>query len=128
LTTRTTAIEQPQPARPRARVLLLWTLQIVAAAMFLFSGTLKLAGAAAMVQLFANIGIGQWFRYATGTIEVVGALLLLTPSLALVGAVALALTMVAAVATHLLLVGGSPAPAAILLLITSTIAWMRWNR
>jgi uncharacterized membrane protein YphA (DoxX/SURF4 family) len=114
------------PARPRGKAVL-WTLQIIAAAMFLLSGTFKLVGAAPMVQMFAAIGIGQWFRYATGTIEIVSALLLLTSSFALVGAVALALTMAAAVATHLLIIGGSPIPAAILFLITSTIAWMRFR-
>jgi uncharacterized membrane protein YphA (DoxX/SURF4 family) len=105
---------------------LLWTLQISAAAMFLFVASLKLAGAAPMVQVFSAIGLGQWFRYATGTIEIVSAIFLLTPTLAIVGAAALAITMLGAVATHLFVVGGSPAPAAILLLITSTIVWMRW--
>jgi putative oxidoreductase len=114
------------PARTRGKALV-WTLQIIAAAMFLFAGALKLAGAAPMVQLFASIGIGQWFRYVTGIIEIVGALLLLTSRFAPVGAVALALTMAAAVATHLLVIGGSPIAPAILFLLTSTIAWMRWR-
>jgi uncharacterized membrane protein YphA (DoxX/SURF4 family) len=94
--------------------------------MFLFAGSLKLAGAAAMVQVFSVIGLGQWFRYATGAIEIVSAIFLLTPRLAVVGAAALAITMLGAVATHLFIVGGSPAPAVVLLLITSTIVWMRW--
>jgi hypothetical protein len=38
------------------------------AAMFMFTGGLKLTGVAAMVALFDAIGIGQWFRYATGSI------------------------------------------------------------
>jgi putative oxidoreductase len=77
------------------------------------------------VQLFAAIGIGQWFRYLTGTIEVVCAVLLLIPSLAAYGAVALAVTMVGAILTHLFIVGGSPLIAIVLLASTATIAWLR---
>lgn len=107
---------------------LLWTAQIAAAAMFLLAGTLKLTGAAPMVQVFAAIGIGQWFRYVTGTIEVVSALLLLVPSLAFFGASAMAVTMIGAVITHLAIVGGNPAPAIGLLATTLAIAWARRPR
>jgi uncharacterized membrane protein YphA (DoxX/SURF4 family) len=96
--------------------------------MFLFAGTLKLASAPPMVQEFGLLGIGQWFRYLTGTIEVVSAVLLLIPSLAGYGAAALAVTMVGAIATHLFILGGSPLAAIILLASTSTIAWARRDR
>ncbi len=115
------------PARPRARTALLWSLQLLAAAMFLFAGTLKLSGAPIMVQMFGVIGLGQWFRYLTGAIEVVGAVLLLTPSLALFGAVPLALTMIGAIVTHLFVVGGNPAMPVLLLGATTTVASMRWS-
>jgi hypothetical protein len=81
-----------------------------------------------MVQEFAVIGVGQWFRYLTGSIEVVGAVLLLIPSLALFGGAALAVTMIGAVATHLFVLGGSPAMALVLLAATTTIAWARSDR
>ena len=57
----------------------LWILQIFAAGMFLLAGGLKLAGAAPMVAMFEQIGIGQWFRYFTGGLEVACAVLLLIP-------------------------------------------------
>ena len=107
---------------------MLWTAQIAAAALFLFAGTLKLAGAAPMVQVFAAIGVGQWFRYVTGTIEIVSALLLLVPSLAFFGASALMVTMIGAVFTHLVIVGGNPTPAIALLAVTLAIAWARRPR
>ena len=44
----------------------LWVLQIAAAAMFVNVGFLKLSGNAQLVGLFEAIGIGQWFRYLTG--------------------------------------------------------------
>src|SRR3984893_3981280 len=109
----------------RAKTIVLWTLQALAAAMFLMAGTLKLAGAPPMVQLFAAVGIGQWFRYVTGTIEVVGAVSLLVPPLAVFAALALAATMIGAVFTHLFIVGGNPAIPLVLLIVTVTIAWMR---
>ena len=63
----------------RTKIVLLWTLQIATAAMFFLAGVSKLAGAAPMVQLFGAIGLGQWFRYLTGAIEVVSAVLEAVP-------------------------------------------------
>jgi putative oxidoreductase len=111
--------------RGNAATTIAWILQILCAAMFLFAGGSKLAGQQAMVDTFQTIGLGQWFRYLTGIIEIGSALLLLVPSLAFFGAVALACTMIGAVITHLFVVGGSPAPAAVLLVATLTIAYLR---
>lgn len=111
--------------RSRVAVGVLWTLQIISAAMFLLAGVSKLGGAPMMVQMFDVIGLGQWFRYLTGTIEVVSAVLLLIPSVAAYGAAALAVTMVGAILTHLFIVGGSPAIPIVLLASTATIAWAR---
>ena len=111
--------------RGKSATAILWTLQIVCATMFLFAGGSKLAGATMMVQTFDAIGVGQWFRYLTGAIEVIGALLLPVPSLAFFGALALAVTMVGAVITHLFIIGGSPALPIILFAVVGTIAWLR---
>jgi putative oxidoreductase len=113
--------------RSRTWVGVLWVLQVASAAMFLLAGSMKLAGAPLMVQMFGVIGLGQWFRYLTGAIEVVAAVLLLIPSVAAYGAAALVVTMVGAIITHLFIVGGSPAIPIVLLAATSTIAWSRWN-
>ena len=115
------------PAIPRGRVALvaLWLLQIALAAMFVFAGGLKLTGAPELVALFDTIGIGQWFRYVTGSIEVVSAVALLVPSWAAFGALLLIPTMVGAVFTHLFIVGGSAVPATVLLTGSLAIAWAR---
>jgi putative oxidoreductase len=118
-----TNVESTQ--RSRLVLGILWTLQVGSAAMFLFAGGLKLAGVPLMVQEFGVIGLGQWFRYVTGTIEVVSAVLLLIPSVAAYGAAALAVTMVGAIATHLFIIGGSPAIPIVLLASTAAIAWAR---
>jgi uncharacterized membrane protein YphA (DoxX/SURF4 family) len=106
----------------------LWILQIGAAGMFLMAGFSKLSGDPQMVGLFDAIGLGQWFRYLTGSLEIVGAVLLLIPRLCGLGALLLVGTMLGAVATHLFVVGGSPLPAIILLVVTGVIAWGRRQR
>src|SRR6476619_3918396 len=90
------------------RLAFLWTLTLVAAAMFLLAGTLKLVGVPMEVELFSAIGIGQWFRYVTGLLEVGGAIGLFIAALAPFAALLLAVVMVGAVLTHLFVVGGSP--------------------
>ena len=92
----------------------MWALQILTAAAFLMAGFAKLSGQAMMVETFDKVGIGQWFRYVTGTVEVVSAILLLIPRLTPVGAALLVGTMAGAVVTHLGLIGGSPVPALVL--------------
>jgi putative oxidoreductase len=125
---RSEVIEGHTVTSSRGRTVALWMAQIALAAIFTLSGASKLAGAAQMVQLFDAIGIGQWFRYVTGLIEVGSAVLLLIPSLAFIGAVSLALTMVGAIFTHIFVVGGNPAGPMVLLTATMAVAWIRRKR
>lgn len=111
--------------RSRVTVGGLWALQIISAGMFLLAGSLKLTGNPLMVQEFGVIGLGQWFRYLTGAIEVVSAILLLIPSVAAYGAAALAVTMVGAIFAHLFVIGGNPLVPILLLVSTATIASAR---
>jgi uncharacterized membrane protein YphA (DoxX/SURF4 family) len=104
-----------------------WVLRLVSAAAFLAAGGAKLAGAPMMVGIFDQIGAGQWFRIFTGAVEVTGAIAILVPATVAFGAVLLVATMVGAVFTHLVLIGGSPIPAIVLLVITSTVAWLHRN-
>src|SRR6266550_2022747 len=55
----------------------LWTLQMLVALAFVAAGSGKLLGSPDMVALFEAVGIGQWLRYLTGMLEVLGALLLI---------------------------------------------------
>jgi putative oxidoreductase len=52
------------------------------------------------VSFFAQIGIGQWFRFLTGIIEIAGALLLLIPRTVTACLVLLACTMACASLIH----------------------------
>jgi len=105
-----------------------WILQIAAAAMFLMAGGSKLAGAQPMVEMFEAIGVGQWFRYVTGTIEVVSALLLLMPSMAAIGAALLVCVMVGAIIAHLTILHTSPAMPIVLLIICVIVFVLRRDR
>lgn len=121
------AIDTPVRGPVRAGNVALWGLQILAATMFLFSGGIKFAGTPDMVALFAEIGLGQWFRYLTGALEVLGAVLLVVPRLCALGAVLLAGVMVGAVMTDLV-IGNTTVPALVNLVVLTVIAWGRRNR
>ena len=111
----------------KGKSIALWSLQILVAYAFLMSGFAKLSGQPMMVQMFEKIGVGQWFRYVTGTIELVSAVLLLVPRVVPVGAALLVCTMCVAVLTHLVKLGGSPLPALVLGCLAAFILWLRFD-
>jgi len=102
-----------------------WVLQGIVATAFFAAGAAKLAGAAYMVQLFEQIGLGQWFRYVTGVIEVVGALALIAPGLVWFGGLWLGGTMFFAVLTHVFVLHTSPVPAIVLGVLNALIVYLR---
>ena len=102
-----------------------WALQALVAAAFFASGATKLAGVPMMIQLFDQIGVGQWFRIVTGVVEIVGAFALVYPGMAAIGGLWLGFTMVCAVATHVLVLHTSPAAAAVLLALDALIVYLR---
>jgi putative oxidoreductase len=102
---------------------IVWGVRILLALAFGAAGIAKLAGVPQMVQIFDAIGFGQWFRYVTGAVEVLGAILLLVPATGFFGGLLLAVTMLGGVATHLVLIGGSPVPALVLGLLSAFVAW-----
>jgi putative oxidoreductase len=111
--------------RGRASLIALWVTQVALALMFLMAGGSKLAGVPAMVSLFDAIGVGQWFRYVTGIIEVISGIALLVPSAAIFGAMLLIPTMLGAIVTNVFIVPASPAVPLLLLLGATAVAWVR---
>jgi putative oxidoreductase len=111
--------------RGRASLIALWVTQVALALMFLMAGGSKLAGVPAMVTLFGAIGVGQWFRYVTGVIEAISAILLLVPSAAIFGALLLIPTMLGAIVVNLFVVPASPVAPLVLLLAAAAVAWVR---
>ena len=110
------------PAQPRWKSVSLWVVRGLLAFVFLSAGGAKLYGVPMMVEEFGHMGLGQWFRYFTGTLEVLGALLILMPSFAAFGALLLICIMIGATITHLFVIGGSPVPALVLLTLSAVIA------
>ena len=78
--TATARVTAPAAGPRRLTSTLLWAAQILLAAFFLFvAAGSKLAASHGAVQEFGAIGAGQWFRYLVGTVELAGAIGLLTP-------------------------------------------------
>ncbi|MES2106142.1 MAG: DoxX family protein [Pseudomonadota bacterium] len=100
-------------------------LQILLALIFLAAGIAKLSGVPMLVQGFELLGLGQWFRYLTGIIEISAALILLVPTLAGYAAALLSCVMAGAIIAHLTRMPGSPVPALVLLVLCGLIAWFR---
>lgn len=99
----------------------LLVVKILAGAAFLAAGLAKLAGVEMMVATFDAVGVGQWFRYVTGLIEIGGAVLLFVPGKQGIGAALLSATMVGAIIAHILILGTDTMPPAVVLLILSLI-------
>lgn len=116
------------PTAPRWRGYALWGLKALLAAAFLAAGGAKLSGAPMMVETFGHIGLGQWFRYLTGALEVLGAVTILLPAIAGLAASLLACIMVGAILTHLFLIGGTFVPALLLLALSLVVAWSERDR
>ncbi|MFT4708141.1 MAG: putative oxidoreductase [Ascidiaceihabitans sp.] len=92
---------------------------------FVGAGLAKLAGAEMMIASYDAIGVGQWFRYVTGIIEVGGAVLLWLPRRQVLAASLLGATMVGAVFTHLFILGAAEGiPAVILGLICTAVIYL----
>jgi hypothetical protein len=83
-------------------------------------GIAKLRPHSEWQSLFAEIGFGQWFRYVTGIIQLVGALLFLVPRAAMIGGALLAATMGGATLLHLFILD-SGLPGAMLTGVASVI-------
>jgi putative oxidoreductase len=121
-----TSATTPSRAASRKGVnIALWVLQALLALAFLGAASGKLLGKPEMVALFEAIGIGQWFRYVTGLIELTGALLIVIPRTKFFGAALLSVVMVGAALTHLFILHNAPTAPTVLLVLAGVVAWAR---
>ncbi|UPJ49204.1 DoxX family protein [Bradyrhizobium sp. 200] len=116
------------PTRPRWTSASLWVVRGLLALVFMAAGGAKLYGVPMLVEEFQHIGLGQWFRYVTGGLEIMGAILLLLPRKAALGALLLICIMIGAVITHLFVIGGSAVPAIVLLALNAVVAYAERRR
>src|SRR5437868_1285102 len=104
-----------------------WALRGSIALVFIVFGMEKLTGAGDWVKLFDQIGLGQWFRYFTGVLQVTGGALLLIPRTARLGTALLACTMMGAVFVNLFVLrtGFSAVIPGVLLAVVVSAGWKR---
>src|SRR5919107_2624650 len=113
-------------SRRRSVNFALWAIQALLALMFAMSGFAKVGGDAAMVEMFATIGIGQWFRYLVGALEIAGAVGVLVSRLSGLAALGLLCLMAGAILTNVLVLGTSPLVPIVLMVVSALVAWGRW--
>lgn len=116
------------PSRSRAAHRALWVLQILMGVFFIVaSAAPKFAGEAYAVQIFTEIGAGQWFRYLIGAIELAGGIGLMVPRLAGPAAVGLMGLMIGAGYTQAVVLDAPVmvTTPAILFVLAAVVAWGR---
>jgi putative oxidoreductase len=115
--------------RSRIDVLTAWLPRIGVALFFLMVGSQKFTDAG-WVRIFERIGLGQWFRYLTGALQVGGALLVLLPPTATLGAAMIACTMLGAAIVNLVVLRTGPmfiVPAALFVAVAA-VGWSARRR
>ena len=118
--------DAPPRNRGRAVTVALWALQALLALVFAMSGLAKVFGEQAMVEMFATIGVGQWFRFVVGALEVSGAVGVLIPRLSGLAALGLVCLMAGATLANLFVLGASPVLPICLLVASAVVARGRW--
>ena len=119
--TRGTAIGRPLD-------ILLWCVQAVLALVFVGASSAKLTGKPEMVALFTAVGVGQWLRHVTGTLELTGAVLIMVPKTRRIGAALLATIMLGALTAHLFILHAPPTTPGVLFLMSGLVVWGRRRR
>jgi putative oxidoreductase len=102
--------------------------------MFLLIAATKLIGTADTVEYFEAIGWGQWFRYLTGSLDLVGAVLLFVPRYTFYGAVLLISSVGTATVLSMTVLRGDPQWGSLAMVLqplmltslTVALAWLTW--
>jgi uncharacterized membrane protein YphA (DoxX/SURF4 family) len=114
----TSAIANPSSVPRRARTVLRSALAFC----LLMAGIAKLSGTHQMVQMFREIGVGQWFRYLVGALEISGAIGLALRPVRDIAALAVTGLMVGATLTNLFVIHTSPILPIAFLAASATLA------
>src|SRR5260370_23630524 len=84
----------------KLRIIGVWILQVLLAALFAIQGIVKLSGSPAWVSRFRGWGYPDHFYFVVGLVELLAAIALLIPRIAKLGALLLIVVMAGATATH----------------------------
>jgi uncharacterized membrane protein YphA (DoxX/SURF4 family) len=107
----------------------LWVLQVLIAAAFIMAAVTKVTAYPQAVHTFDQIGLGHWFMYLIGSLELAGAIAVLIPRLCGLAGLAFVGLLIGATITELLVsdVTGAATPAVYVIPVT-IIAWARRDR
>jgi uncharacterized membrane protein YphA (DoxX/SURF4 family) len=92
--------------------------------LFVFIGYGKFENRGVWVQIFEQIGLGQWFRIFTGVVQVTGGVLMIARRTRTAGAVLLGCTMAGAALVDIVVIGSPVAIVPLLLLIVIAAVWV----
>lgn len=121
------SITATAPKSSKAMVRVVWTLQILLALFFALASALpKLLALPAATTVFDAMGVGHWFMYLTGLVELAGAVGLLVRRLAGLAATALIVFLVFAFVTQLTAMHGENAGTPFIFMVP--LAVIAWNR
>jgi len=87
-----------------AKTLALWTARVLLAALFMFASSGKLLSQPEAIATFEKLG-APWLRWLIGVCELAGGIGILLPQTAALAAACLALLMLGAMASHVLVLG-----------------------
>lgn len=110
-----------------------WMIRLGVAIVFLIAGAEKFSATnpnSHWVSMFNQIGIGEWFRYFTAVIEVLGAALILIPRTILIGVALLSVTMAGAAVIVFFVLGqrGESLFPALIFLGLLALGWRHWSK
>jgi uncharacterized membrane protein YphA (DoxX/SURF4 family) len=122
----TAAVATSTPTTSRAGNTVLWTLQVLLAAVYAFSAFGKLTAEAQNVAGFAAMGLGNTGMYIIGALELAGAIAMFLPVLTGLAATCFVALMTGAVVMTLAIGGGALAaiPATVGV-VAAIVAWGR---
>jgi putative oxidoreductase len=118
-----------EPVPSRLGAIAVWLPRLAVALIFVSVGWSKFRDPM-WVRLFGQIGLGQWFRYLTGVMQIAGGVLVLIPRTALAGIALAACTMLGASIAWLTVLQApfnAPIPAALLAALVA-IGAAEYNR
>jgi putative oxidoreductase len=112
----------------RSKTIVLWILRILMAAPFLFASYMKLTDNPMMVDEFNTIGLGQWFRYFTGALELAGGIAILVPSVSVFAALVLLAVDAGAFITQIAVLHGDWIHTVVIGAILASVIYLQRDR
>jgi uncharacterized membrane protein YphA (DoxX/SURF4 family) len=118
--------QQTSSSTPR-RDVLTWALRLIVALIFIYEGLDKFGTRRLWIRVFTEIGIGQWFRYVTGSLEIAGAMLLLVPRMTMIAVGLLLCILAGAFLAHVFIIGVGVPHSVIVGVLAAAVAAIGWR-